>query len=400
MFDSLFQVFVVLSLALFSMRWIIPSMIKVSSAIIKKKDYEPTVSIIMSCFNEGQDVYNTLVSLAQINYPKNKFVVIVIDDCSTDDSYDWILKAAAEHSCIRPFKNKTNMGKHRNVLAGAAMTKSEIILCTDSDLIYEKDVLTQLVQSFSDEKIGAVGGVVGVKNSNKNIMTRWQTMIYHYGFNLWKMPEIKLRTVFCISGCLFAIKRKVFEIIRPKIEERNWFGIEVKGGEDRYMTHQVLMAGYDTIVNTDARCYTTAPPSLKQLFMQQLRWKRSGLMMFFWALRRPMQHVNRFNSASLSLLLLPPSLSLTVLAMYITSLLTGVVSFLMFGKFLFTIMVFSCVAFGSSIVLNYFSTGIVKQDVTGFFFLPGLMFWYVVIDQFFLPLLAMLTLDEKGWSSR
>lgn len=400
MIDNLFQVFVVLSLALFSMRWIIPSMIKVNNSTIKKRDYEPTISIVMSCFNEGQDVYNTLVSLAQVDYPKNKFVIIVIDDCSTDDSYEWILKASSQYSSIRAFRNEKNMGKHRNVLAGAAMSNSEIILCTDSDLIYEKDVIKQLVQSFSDNKIGAVGGVVGVKNSDKNIMTRWQTMIYHYGFNLWKLPEIKLRTVFCISGCLFAIKREVFNIIKPKIEERNWFGIEVKGGEDRYMTHQVLMSGYDTIVNTDARCYTTAPPSLKQLFMQQLRWKRSGLMMYFWAVRRPLEHINRFKTASLSLLLLPPTLSLTVLAMYITSLLTGVVSFLMFGKFIFTIMVFSCVAFLSSIILNYFSKGLVKQSLGGFFFLPALMFWYVVIDQFFLPLLALLTLDEKGWSSR
>lgn len=366
-----------------------------NKGLVQDKNYLPKVSMIMSCFNEGEDVYNTLVSLARVDYPDHLLEIVAIDDCSTDDSFSWMQKAAVEYPKIRAIKNEVNKGKHRNVLHGAEISTGEVIVCTDSDLNYEPSVIRELVGCFSDEKIGAVGGVVGIKNPNINVMTRWQTMIYYYGFNLWKMPEVKLRTVFCISGCLFAIKRKVFEIIKPKIESRNWFGLEIKGGEDRYMTHQVLMAGYDTVVNTEAKCYTTAPMSLRQLFMQQLRWKRSGLMMFFWAFARPLEHTRRFSAGSLSLLFLPPTLSLTVLMVYICSLAMGDISLLMIGKFMFTILVFSCVAFFSSLLLKN-----QKQGITGLFFLPALMIWYVVIDQFFLPLLALLTLDEKGWSSR
>ncbi len=398
MTSNFLQLFVVISMALFCIRWIIPSMLKLSSTEQKKKTgYRPTVSVIMSCFNEGEDVYHTLVSLANVNYPKEKLEIIAIDDCSTDKSFEWMQKAAKEYTNIKAIRNKENAGKHRNVLAGVAMSSGEVILCTDSDLIYDENVLVELVESFHEDSIGAVGGVVGIKNPDDNFVTQWQTMVYHYGFNLWKMPETKLKTVFCISGCLFAVKRKVFEEIKDKIDSRNWFGLEIKGGEDRYMTHQVLMAGYGTIVNPKARCYTTAPSKLKQLFMQQLRWKRSGLMMFFWAITKPLIHTRRFSVPSLGLLLLPPILSLTVLVVYISALFTGSIGLMLVDKFLFTIMIFTCVSFFSVVILNKYDK---KQKFAGVLFLPALMFWYVVIDQFFLPLLALLTFDEKGWSSR
>lgn len=396
MLSDILQLFVVLSLLLFCIRWIIPAMIKIDGkSLVQDQSYLPKVSMIMSCFNEGEDVYNTLISLSQVDYPDELLEIIAIDDCSTDDSFAWMQKAARDCPKIKAIKNEVNKGKHRNVLRGVEISTGEVIVCTDSDLIYDSQVIKQLVSCFSNSRIGAVGGVVGIKNPDVNVMTRWQTMIYHYGFNLWKMPEVNLKTVFCISGCLFAIKREVFDIIKPKIESRNWFGLEIKGGEDRYMTHQVLMAGYDTIVNTNAKCYTTAPLTLRQLFMQQLRWKRSGLMMFFWAAARPLEHTKRFSAASLCLLLLPPTLSLTVLSVYVCSLAMGDVSLLMLGKFMFTTMVFACVAFMSSLLLRN-----EKQSISGLMFLPALMIWYVVIDQFFLPLLALLTLDEKGWSSR
>jgi hyaluronan synthase len=392
------QLFVVLSLTLFCIRWILPVLLKLKvTHPRKKKGYRPKVTALMSCFNEGEDVYNTLVSLANVNYPKGLLEIIAIDDCSSDKSFEWMQKAANEYPIIKVIRNENNKGKHRNILAGANMSNSDIILATDSDLIYDKNVLIELVESFYNDKVGAVGGIVGIKNPQDNIMTQWQTMIYHYGFNLWKMPESHLKTVFCISGCLFAIRRHVFNEIKSKIADRNWFGIEVKGGEDRYMTHQVLMQGYDTFVNTKAKCYTTAPNTLKQLFMQQLRWKRSGLMMYFWALARPLEHTRRFSIPSLALLLFPPTLSLTVLGVYTSAIIAGDIGLALINKFVFTIMIFSCVSFFSIIILGKYDT---RQKFMGFLFLPGLMFWYVIIDQFFLPLLAILTFDEKGWSSR
>jgi len=53
----------------------------------KNYSYEPTVSVLMPCYNEGRTVYETIESISKSNYPNEKFEVIAQDDCSADDSY-------------------------------------------------------------------------------------------------------------------------------------------------------------------------------------------------------------------------------------------------------------------------------------------------------------------------
>lgn len=48
---------------------------------------EPTVSILLPCYNEGPDVYESIKTIPQCDYPANKFEVIASDDCSKDDSF-------------------------------------------------------------------------------------------------------------------------------------------------------------------------------------------------------------------------------------------------------------------------------------------------------------------------
>ena len=58
--------------------------------------YEPTVTVVVPLYNEGRSIYDTIVALVNLDYPKEKLEVTVVDDCSTDDSYEWACKAAAE----------------------------------------------------------------------------------------------------------------------------------------------------------------------------------------------------------------------------------------------------------------------------------------------------------------
>ena len=66
--------------------------------------YEPTITIIIPLFNEGCSIYDTILSLVRLDYPQHKLEVIVVDDCSTDDSYEWAAKAAHEFSNVLGFR--------------------------------------------------------------------------------------------------------------------------------------------------------------------------------------------------------------------------------------------------------------------------------------------------------
>src|SRR5689334_19125143 len=68
-----------------------------------KKDYtcQPTVSVLMPCYNEGKTVYETIESISKSNYSNERFEVIAQDDCSVDDSYEWMLKAQRDFTNVR-----------------------------------------------------------------------------------------------------------------------------------------------------------------------------------------------------------------------------------------------------------------------------------------------------------
>ena len=172
---------------------------------------------------------------------------------------------------------------HECVLEFLEPDEAEIIISIDSDCIFHPDVIRELTACFAEPNLGSVGGRVGVRNPNDSVITVIQTIIYYSAFQLYKIPENWTRSVCCISGCLFAIRRTLMLELEPAIRGRNWFGIPVNQGEDRFLTHQTLLRGYGTYINNDALCWTTVPTTLSQLFKQQLRWRRSGIRA--WATR-------------------------------------------------------------------------------------------------------------------
>src|SRR5678815_4561473 len=58
--------------------------------------------------------------------------------------------------------------------------------------------------------------------------------------------------------------------IRDSLEEREILGIPIKYGEDRFLTRQIIKAGYKTTMTTEAMCFTKAAVDLRSYFNQQL----------------------------------------------------------------------------------------------------------------------------------
>ncbi len=80
-------------------RYVVSLLVKSYESIVVdewNETFEPTVTVVVPLFNEGKQIYETIQSLLGLDYPEDKLTVIVVDDCSTDDSFAWAQKAAAE----------------------------------------------------------------------------------------------------------------------------------------------------------------------------------------------------------------------------------------------------------------------------------------------------------------
>ncbi len=246
----------------------------------KIHEYEPTVTIVVPLFNEGRSIYDTVKSFTKLDYPSHKLNVTVVDDCSTDDSYEWASKAARDFPNVTVLRNPYNMGKRMGINHAVRESTSEIIVSVDSDVIVHPQAVRELVAGFVTPEIAAVGGRVHVSNPNVNWLTRMQTIKYYFGQEHLKNLERGLDCCLCLSGCLTAYRRKVLIELEPILEDRNMFGIPIKYGEDRYLTHLIVKKGYRTRMTMDAMCFTKAQVTLRAYFNQQLRWKRSNIVDF------------------------------------------------------------------------------------------------------------------------
>src|SRR3569623_508265 len=255
-------------------------------------DYEPTVTAVIPMFNEGKTVQETLLSLLESDYPHAKLKIICVDDCSTDNSYELAREIARKsNGRLTVMRNRVNMGKRRSLIRAVREADCEVILSVDSDVDVDKAAVRQLCRRFTKPEIAAVGGWVDVRNRQDNRLTRMQDVRYWFAYHFSKNLEWGFRRVMCLSGCLTAYRRDVLIELEPVLENRAICGVPIKYGEDRFLTRQVVKAGYLTTMTLTARCRTFAPNTLSSYFSQQLRWRRSNIVDYAGAF----SHVWRLN---------------------------------------------------------------------------------------------------------
>ncbi|HEU4615520.1 MAG TPA: glycosyltransferase, partial [Kofleriaceae bacterium] len=298
-------------------------------------------------------------------------------------------KAASELPYVRVMKNPHNMGKRRGINRAVREATSEIIVSIDSDVIVYPTALRELVARFTSPEVAAVGGRVHVSNPNDNWLTKLQTIKYFYGQEFLKNLERGLEQVMCLSGCLTAYRRSVLLELEPILERRNLFGVPIKYGEDRYLTHQIVKHGYKTRMTMDAMCFTKAPRRLRDYFNQQLRWKRSNIVDFVVGLGHAWQ--------------LHPLLCLHYLSMLLLLLVYPfvIVTHLIEHEF-FELATFHLAIIAVFSTIYYFARSVRRLPpwlrVHPIAFLP--MTVLMPVAYLLLTPLGLLTLDTSSWETR
>ena len=393
MFELLFIVSVILILSSgIKYLWALILLAQDPDSLKIKKDYSysPKVSVLLPCFNEGRVVYETIASISRSDYPD--FEIVAVDDCSTDASYYWMKKAADEFPNVRVLRNSVNRGKNKSQMVAFRASSGDVIISIDSDCIFAPNTMRELVACLADPALGAVGGRVGVKNPNESIVTRFQAFLYFVGFQLYKIPENWSRTVVCISGCLLATRRTVLAELEPILENRHWFGVPVAEGEDRFMTHMILLRGLGTYINLDAKCWTDVPATTTKYFKQQLRWRRSAFRDIFMTIRLLPKHIKELHWNVTFSILMPAF-----------SLLFGATAILFAPRFdlLFWANPVPWVLYmANSIILSFVIARLApEQRISNPLLVMAFGAWWL-ISHFFITVLALFTLDAPDWGTR
>lgn len=239
----------------------------------------PTCTVIVPAYNEGKQVYETLRSLANSDYPKDKIQLIAIDDGSKDDTWYWLQEAKKYlGDRVAIYQQPRNMGKRHALYRGFKTGSGEVFVTVDSDSIVVGDTLRKMVSPFvKDKNCGAVAGNIRVLNTEDGFIPKMLDVSFALSFEFIRAAQSKLNAVLCTPGALAAYKRDAVFVCLEDWINQEFMGKPSDIGEDRAMTNMILKQGRNVLFQRDAYAYTNVPESYKGLYKMFIRWGRSNV---------------------------------------------------------------------------------------------------------------------------
>jgi cellulose synthase/poly-beta-1,6-N-acetylglucosamine synthase-like glycosyltransferase/peptidoglycan/xylan/chitin deacetylase (PgdA/CDA1 family)/spore germination protein YaaH len=231
--------------------------------------YVPTVSVVVPAFNEEKVICRTIESLLASDYPN--FEIIVVDDGSSDRTYDLATETFASNEHVRIYRRE-NGGKAEALNFGWRKASGEVVIALDADTLFREHTIAALAHRFADETVGAVAGNAKVGN-RINVVTKWQALEYVTSQNFDRRAFSSLNCITVVPGSVGAWRRSV-------LEEAGGFSSDTLA-EDQDLTIQVRKLGYHIGYEEAAIGLTEAPDSLRNLAKQRFRWS-FGTLQCMW----------------------------------------------------------------------------------------------------------------------
>lgn len=243
--------------------------------ISQKTDREfPTVSVLLSCRNEEKDVQNCISSLENIDYPKEKVQVILIDDLSTDKTPHILNNAAEKNSNFEFYKSSEFPKNHleakaRGIANAASKARGEWLFITDADCEVPKTWITHMLYGV-DEQTGIITAAMDTMSPTfVGVLERIASigrLLFGFGLAGYGLSAFAL-------GPNMAIRKSIYD--KAGGLEQADFRI----AEDIALFNISRKQGYKTKYHFDEKTTVLTSPveNIKQLHSQQARWLIGGL---------------------------------------------------------------------------------------------------------------------------
>jgi mycofactocin system glycosyltransferase len=130
----------------------------------------PHVSIVIPTYNRAKELERCLHSLLALDYPAQCLEIIVVDDASTGEiagMLQRIVQEAETHDLeMRVVRHAKRQGVGIGRNSGAEIAKYDLIAYIDSDCAASPGWLKELVPTFQNMRLAAVGGMIRAYDRN------------------------------------------------------------------------------------------------------------------------------------------------------------------------------------------------------------------------------------------
>jgi cellulose synthase/poly-beta-1,6-N-acetylglucosamine synthase-like glycosyltransferase len=231
----------------------------------------PKVSVIISAYNEEEKISDCIESLKAVDYPKDLYEVIILNDGSEDRTSS-IVEKYADGKNIVFVDNKKNKGKAPCLNQGISLAKGSYVACMDADTVVPKDIFKKTIPYFDDKQTGAVTVSVEVKNP-KNFLQKIIRLEYILGLSLFLKVFSSFNCIHVTPGP-FSIYRKSLLDSIGGFDEKNIT-------EDLEIAYRIHKSGYKIANCMNVSVKTITPHNFQGLYRQRKRWY-SGALLTLW----------------------------------------------------------------------------------------------------------------------
>lgn len=235
----------------------------------------PFVSVMVPAHNEGIVIEKTVKSLLELEYPEDKYEIIIINDNSSDNSAEILGEIQRKNPhrnliVINTDKVTGGKGKSNALNIGYNRSKGDFLVVYDADNTPEKTALKYLIQTIlEDKKLGAVIGKFRCRNKKVNLLTKFiniETLTFQWMAQAGRWQLFNLCT---IPGTNFVIRRSLIE------EMGGWDTKAIT--EDTEISFRLYRMGYKIKFIPLSVTWEQEPQTLKVWFKQRSRWAKGNI---------------------------------------------------------------------------------------------------------------------------
>ncbi len=170
----------------------------------KTHDHAPSVTVIITAYNEENQIRKKIENTLAVSYPPGKLQIIVASDGSTDRTSEYIRDYSGKGVELIDIVRRG--GKENAQRESLRRAKGEIIVFTDVSTMLDPGGVEQIVSNFADSEIGCVSSedrVIGKdgKVSGENFYVRYEMWL--------RRLESRANTPVGLSGSFFAARKIV-----------------------------------------------------------------------------------------------------------------------------------------------------------------------------------------------
>ena len=276
----------------------------------------PFVTVQLPIFNEKYVVERLIDNIMQLDYPKDRFEVQVLDD-STDETVE-ITQKKVEHYQQQGFQIQQVRRKDRKGFKAGALkdamplAKGEFIAIFDADFLPKKDFLKNTLCHFEDESIGVVQTRWEHLNESYSLITRLQALQLNVHFSIEQQGRQGGNYLRQFNGTAGIWRRTTIE------DAGGWEADTLT--EDLDLSIRAQLKGWRILYLEDIGSPAELPAEMNGLKSQQFRWMKGGaetarkMLPTIWQ-----SHLNFGQKLQVSLQLLGSSIFVCIFVMGVVS---------------------------------------------------------------------------------